>query len=620
MGGESSGLRDSNCSGDCDDGYYCPGPPIDPITKDRTGRMAEYHPNTNYRQHKCGSPDVYCPRGSANPIVVSMGYYSAGGTEDARSTEQKCEKGYYCVKGVRYSCPAGTYGDVDGIFYNYLNQNENICSGFCDKGYYCPPGSTSATQHPCPPGTYGNPANNSGLGDQTCTDRCPLGHYCPAATILPIKCPAGRFGNSTGLTTEACAAACEHADGYCDTSLSLCDPGYYCPAGSLTSDQYVCGKISRYCPRGSAEPTPVDIGYYSTGPLTPRSESLLAMTGVSVEFGEFDRFPNVLYEEGVENEFWAINRRTGQKKCEKGYFCYKGAKSKCPPGKYGSTEGLSTSNCTAPCPLGHYCPQGTARGDYEGTPIAEGNGFKCPAGYYGGELGLEEKFCSGKCNEGFVCPRGSDNPKQIQCGSYDGLMFWQTSHRRLLGSWQSSKKSDVEEYIEKLIGEVAVDSSSCISTIGFPNSMPMLSCNRSRDEALQQLGNLVYCPEGNTIPKEVLHGHYSIGGNSTTRTGELPCPPGSYCNKGIIRECPAGRYGSSAGLSTPSCSGPCDRGFYCPPGSTSNQENPCPIGRYGSTEGLKTAACTDSCRHPLDCNLGSVHDGYLPHERHPSIW
>ena len=52
------------------------------------------------------------------------------------------------------------------------------------------------------------------------------------------------------------------------------------------------------------------------------------------------------------------------------------------------------------------------------------------------------------------------------------------------------------------------------------------------------------------MPVEVMPGYYTIGGNSTTRSSQLPCPPGSYCNKGIMRECPAGRYGSSSRLTT----------------------------------------------------------------------
>lgn len=67
------------------------------------------------------------------------------------------------------------------------------------------------------------------------------------------------------------------------------------------------------------------------------------------------------------------------------------------------------------------------------------------------------------------------------------------------GSWLPSERSDVEAYVEKLIDEVATDPSSCISTIGFPNSMPKTSCNRNRKEALEQLGNIVYCPQGITF-------------------------------------------------------------------------------------------------------------------------
>ena len=206
----------------------------------------------------------------------------------------------------------------------------------------------------------------------------------------------------------------------------------------------------------------------------------------------------------------------------------------------------------------------------------------------------------------------------MQCGSHVGLMFWERTRRAVQGR-QSTKWHDVEAYIDGLIREVATDPSSCISTVGFMNSMPV-SCNRSRNDALEMLGNLIYCTRGTDMPVEVMPGYYTIGGNSTTRSSQLPCPPGSYCNKGIIRECPAGRYGSSSRLTTAFCTGPCSKGHYCPAGSTIDRQNPCPIGRYGSTEGLKTAACTDSCKHPLDCNLGSVYDGYLPSEKYPSIW
>jgi hypothetical protein len=42
-----------------------------------------------------------------------------------------------------------------------------------------------------------------------------------------------------------------------------------------------------------------------------------------------------------------------------------------------------------------------------------------------------------------------------------------------------------------------------------------------------------------------------------------------------VYDCPAGRYGASAGLSSPLCSGLCRSGYYCPVGSVrSNQVLP----------------------------------------------
>ena len=135
----------------------------------------------------------------------------------------------------------------------------------------------------------------------------------------------------------------------------------------------------------------------------------------------------------------------------------------------------------------------------------------------------------------------------------------------------------------------------------------------------------VYCLEGTDVVPDKSHSNV--------------CPSGHYCPAGTYEpiQCPAGTFSAVTGLEnvtqcmvveagsyslvgSTEATGICDPGWYCPAGSTRETQYPCPIGRYGSTEGLKTAACTDACRHPLDCDLGSTHDGYLPHERYPSIW
>ena len=50
---------------------------------------------------------------------------------------------------------------------------------------------------------------------------------------------------------------------------------------------------------------------------------------------------------------------------------------------------------------------------------------------------------------------------------------------------------------------------------------------------------------------------------------QVQCPPGTYCMEGVRRPCPQGTYGSSPGLSSSRCSGPCHAGYYCPQGSPS---------------------------------------------------
>ena len=370
---------------------------------------------------------VYCPAESSNPLNVLLGYYSSGGPPTLRTEQKECELGFYCKFGERKSCPMGSYGNEaklgftgTGIEYNqptikptrvptnprptmnpsiisptsptgqpsrqpsaqpsgqptrqptgqpsaspvivsepelrptvnptpapsiYKFGDNYYCSGLCAPGYFCPENSTSAMQQPCPgiiiiipssslppllpissssspslsslAGTFGAV---QGLTSNLCSGPCPLGHYCPEATIDPIKCRAGIFGNTTGLIDEHCNSEC-WVGGCTD---NFCKEGYFCPSGSVTSDQYECGDASVYCPSGSSIPIVAPPGYYTVGP-----------------------FP-------IEDP----RRRVDIRICEPGYFCKAGVKVQCPPGTYGSSSGLSTSSCSGLCDKGFYCPIG----------------------------------------------------------------------------------------------------------------------------------------------------------------------------------------------------------------------------------------------------------------------
>lgn len=81
--------------------------------------------------------------------------------------------------------------------------------------------------------------------------------------------------------------------------------------------------------------------------------------------------------------------------------------------------------------------------------------------------------------------------------------------------------------------------------------------------------SLLSPPSSSLLPLPPLTGCVS-GGNESTRSAVALAPPGSYAVHGLLYSCAAGFYGSVAGLSSPSCSGPCAvPGYYCPAGSTS---------------------------------------------------
>ena len=172
-----------------------------------------------------------------------------------KTKEHKCEKGSFCIDGVRHLCPAGRYGSKDG-------ETDPECTGPCKAGYYCPVGSSSPTQFECGDkanvycpessdiplyvnvGYYAN--EDDPASAKTSQELCPPGYYCPGDG-LRHKCEAGYYGENTGLTIPTC-------DG-------ICQPGYYCPSGSTSSHQVPCGNATVVCADGSSEPQPVLPGY-----------------------------------------------------------------------------------------------------------------------------------------------------------------------------------------------------------------------------------------------------------------------------------------------------------------------------------------------------------------------
>ncbi|CAM9216910.1 unnamed protein product, partial [Sphacelaria rigidula] len=108
-----------------------------------------------------------------------------------------CVPGHYCTDGAKFPCPAGTFGSsVDETSYS--------CSGPCPAGHFCPEGTSSTRQAQdicreghycregvmslCPAGTFGE---TEGLQDVSCSGPCPAGWYCPAGTVNSFALPCG---------------------------------------------------------------------------------------------------------------------------------------------------------------------------------------------------------------------------------------------------------------------------------------------------------------------------------------------------------------------------------------------------------------------------------------------
>jgi hypothetical protein len=358
--GNTSLLTDSSCSGVCPAGFFCPTGTISPFS------------------NPCGDATVYCPEGSHTPIEVPTGYYSVNDMNNAdsdllddrhiktRSAILPCPFGTFCLDGIKYACPAGHYG-------NELTQSNPTCNGPCPEGFYCPSASVDPFANPCaadptiycPKGT--DFPLSVGLGYYTImseksfqfgggyTDMrpCTRGNYCQNG--VQYLCPAGRFGRISQEVNSSCSG--------------ICRAGYYCPAGSYMSSQFLCDDTSVYCPTGSYKPTPVSIGHYTVGHVGNGSlEEVLVIDQRSLHTIE----------------------RSAQTLCEPGYYCLPdGIKRMCPPGRYGATYGLSSKDCTGYCQPGYYCPEGSSNP----TP------FEC---------GSPDVFC----------PPGSATPQSVDVGYY----------------------------------------------------------------------------------------------------------------------------------------------------------------------------------------------------------
>mmetsp|Transcript_14181 Transcript_14181/g.30690 ORF Transcript_14181/g.30690 Transcript_14181/m.30690 type:complete len:1885 (-) Transcript_14181:36-5690(-) len=275
------GVSTSSCSGECQEGYFCPAG------------------STSATQKICPK-GYYCPAQSGEPQPCAAGSYGMSEGSVAPECDGPCPGGSWCPPGswnpTGLPCPAGYYCTL-----GTTNYTEKPCfPGFaciagtpfpsvpCSPGYYCPEATAFTTQYPCPAGTYGD---TESLNNSKCTGICPAGQFCSLGTSNPKLniCPPGSYcpEGTTAHDENLCPGAgfskrwgLKNVDGcFCqlelDSTCSLngkCTAGYYCPPGSSEAKQYQC-PTNYYCPTGVSSPILCTLpGYYCTvRAKTPKS-------------------------------------------------------------------------------------------------------------------------------------------------------------------------------------------------------------------------------------------------------------------------------------------------------------------------------------------------------------
>ena len=443
-----------------------------------------------------------------------------------------------------------------------------------------------------------------------------------------INCPAGRYVDRLGLNDKAtddyaCTACPEGKFGRVgagDSCDGICEAGYFCPLASSSPRQEVCGGARYYCPEGSGERLIVDPGFYTT------------------PIAEVDGFGDNTNGTGFDGRelIDLATVRTGQQKCEIGYFCngdgYRRACSEV--GNYGNVTGLKTSACTGRCPRGSYCIPGA-------VPIL------CPAGRFGSEEGLQTEECSGLCDKGHYCVEGSKSATQAQCSSgiYGGEV----------GLHDASCSKRCDGAMTNCRENVCKEGYWCgpASTTGTQNE-----CG----------GPHLFCPEQSSGPQTATAGYYTVGEVSkggkyqsvydeNRRFDQRISEKGTYSIDGVRYPCPSGRFSDTEGNSNVKCVGPCDKGHFCEKQSISPKQNRCggphvycplnssqpitvqmgyysydggpdiraneancpkgsycvegvarlcPAGRWGGSEGLHDSKCDGACAPGYYCPEGST--------------
>ena len=544
--GSQAGLTSAECSGPCLAGFYC-----------KAG-------STSPRQYPCGSRLLVCPVGSAAPqrIKLPLRHSAAAQTDSSqpavyttdmsgdegensgpiRALEVVCPVGHYCTNGRRLPCPAGRFGSHEG-------QHSPLCSGQCAAGHFCPQNSTQPRQFECGehsdipesvfcPAGSGEPVEadagyfslSGSRTTRSAQQKCPAGSFCRNG--IASLCTKGRYGSTVGSSVAECDGPCA--------------PGFFCPNNGATNPtEKRCGSGARvaasvFCPVGSFEPTQVrpglrtvrlTSGHYGTN-ISAFSDNVHVAEGLGAVFAglgqTLERQWAQLATKTAADSLSALHREALSDLLVRQEVTQHTAASYVDimAPTFARVEGLAQ--------LHH-----KKFFVFEDFFFAEASGDKTQFSLLAREHGtLELQTHEVFCKLGHFCEQGTMQP--CPAGRF--------------GSSYSLKNSSC--------------SGVCAAGFFCPGASVTSTERRCGNQA-------VFCPAGSSEPLQVPAGFLGTGHSTDTQFELKACPIGSFCTRGVSSLCPAGRFGSLALLTNSSCSGECEAGYHCPPGSTSPRSLRC---------------------------------------------
>jgi hypothetical protein len=379
-------------------------------------------------------------------------YFCKGGVNTAQPTEghigtsglisSPCPPGLYCPQGSvdTEPCPAGTYSattKLASVDKCTRCDNRHYCptrgatatGGQCDGGYYCKRGAVSAT-----------PSSDDSTGG-----RCTVGHYCPRGSDSPLACPSGTYMERRMATNcTACPPGFSCGEATIQFIATPCVAGHYCPTATKKGGDvpWPPGTFSHKSGRVSVDAClPCLPGHYCDG-STPTTVTGKCAAGYYCTGRSSQKRPSYIGETPfVQRNLTCtcpLDGGTTGGECPLGHYCPEGSAlpTPCNGGSYCGKTGLASvqGNCTAAsycslgahsstqheCALGYYCPAGSGPapvpcprgtyGDIKGL-TASAKCTKCTAGSYCATMGLKQP--TGLCLPGYYCPTGQSEPEPL---------------------------------------------------------------------------------------------------------------------------------------------------------------------------------------------------------------